>query len=92
MCSHCAHPHNVPPHTQEEMVEGSFYRIEKPIVQSVVDSLYSNVIARLPFTDISATGLKLHLQSNVAPSNSKMHNVSMQLKVSYRYPQTTAAE
>ena len=69
----------------EEKVEGSFYRIDKPIVQSVVNQLYDNVIARLPFTSLD--NLKLHLQSNVAPSNSVTHNCSMQLKINYRYPQ-----
>ena len=70
------------------MVEDNFFRIEKPIVDSVVESLYSNVIARLPFSDVN--NLKLHLQSNVSPSNSTTHNVSMQLRVSYRYPQASA--
>jgi len=69
----------------EEKVEGSFYRIDKPIVQSVVNQLYDNVIARLPFTSLD--NLKLHLQSNVEPSNSVSHNCSMQLKINYRYPQ-----
>lgn len=69
----------------EEKVEGSFYRIDKPIVQSVVNQLYDNVIARLPFTSLN--NLKLHLQSNVEPSNSATHNCSMQLKINYRYPQ-----
>jgi hypothetical protein len=69
----------------EEKVEGSFYRIDKPIVQSVVNQLYDNVIARLPFTSLD--NLKLHLQSNVEPSNSVAHNCSMQLKINYRYPQ-----
>lgn len=69
----------------EEKVEGSFYRIDKPIVQSVVNQLYDNVIARLPFTSLD--NLKLHLQSNVEPSNSVTHNCSMQLKINYRYPQ-----
>lgn len=54
----------------------------------MVESLYSNVIARLPFSNVN--NLKLHLQSNIAPSNSNTHNVSMQLKVSYRYPQASA--
>ena len=66
-------------------LQGSFYRIDKPIVQSVVNQLYDNVIARLPFTSLDK--LKLHVQSNVEPSNSVMHNCSMQFKINYRYPQ-----
>ena len=54
-------------------------------MQSVVNQLYDNVIARLPFTSLDS--LKLHLQSNVEPSNSVTHNCSMQLKINYRYPQ-----
>ena len=77
-------PFSISPQS-EEKVEGSFYRIDKPIVQSVVQQLYDNVIARLPFTSLDK--LKLHLQSNVEPSNSVTHNCSMQLKINYRYPQ-----
>lgn len=74
---------------QEEKIEnGQFYRVDKSIVDSVVDQLYTNVIAKLPFSDVS--NLKLHLQSNVAPSNSNTHQVSLQLKVNYRYPMAAA--
>lgn len=74
---------------QEQKVEGEFYRIDKPIVQSVVNQLYDNVICKLPFTDVSR--LKIHLQSQVKPSNSNTHQVSMQLKVKYRYPMAAPA-
>ena len=63
-------------------------RIDKPIVNSVIDQLYENVIAKLPWTDLS--NLKLRLQSNgLKPSNSNQHNVSVQLQVKYRYPMAT---
>lgn len=71
------------------MVEGNFYRISKPIVNSVVKQLYENVIAKLPYTKINR--LKLHLQSNVQPSSAR-HQVSMQLKVSYRYPNVSSEQ
>lgn len=69
-------------------MEGSFYRVDKSIVDSVVDQLYENVVAKLPFSDLS--NLKLHLQSGVTPSNSNTHQVSMQLQVKYRYPMAIA--
>lgn len=75
---------------QEQKVEGEFYRIDKPIVQSVVNQLYDNVICKLPFTDVSK--LQIHLQSPVKPSNSNLHQVSMQLKVKYRFPMAAPAE
>ena len=57
---------------------------------SVIDQLYENVIAKLPWTDLS--NLKLHLQSNgLKPSNSNQHNVSLQLQVKYRYPMMAPA-
>lgn len=71
-------------------MEGSFYRVDKSIVDSVVDQLYENVVARLPFSDLS--NLKLHLQSGVTPSNSNTHQVSMQLQVKYRYPMAQAEQ
>lgn len=71
---------------QENLLEGSFYRVSKKIVDKVVDQLFTNVVNRLPFTGVS--GLKVHLQSsNIQPSQSQQHNVSLQLKVDYRYPQ-----
>ena len=59
-------------------------------MQSVITQLYDNVIARLPFSSLDE--LKLHMQSNVAPSNSTTHKVSMQLKVNYRYPMLAPGE
>ncbi len=72
---------------QEKLLEGSFYRVSKKIVDKVTDQLLTNVVNRLPFTGVS--NLKVHLQSsNLEPSQSQLHNVSMQLKVDYRYPQS----
>jgi len=72
---------------QENLLEGSFYRVSKKIVDKVTDQLLTNVVNRLPFTSLS--DLKVHLQSsNIEPSQSQHHNVSVQLKVDYRYPQS----
>ena len=71
---------------QENLLEGSFYRVSKNIVDSVASQLMTNVVTRLPFTGVS--NLQMHLQSsNIEPSQSQEHNVSLQLKVDYRYPQ-----
>jgi hypothetical protein len=68
---------------QEQLVEDGFYRISKPIVNSVISQLWTQVISRMPYTTVS--NMKMHLQSNIAPS-SKPLNVSMQLRVKYRFP------
>ncbi len=62
-----------------------FYRIDSEVVNSVADQLWTKVCSRFPFTDTNK-GFRLHLQSPVSPSNSQVHNVSMQLKVDYRLP------
>lgn len=54
-------------------------------LHSVADQLWTKVCSRFPFTDTN-NGFRLHLQSPVSPSNSQVHNVSMQLKVDYRMP------
>jgi len=72
---------------QEQLVEDGFYRISKPIVNSVISQLWTHVISKLPYTTVS--NMKLHLQSNIQPSSKPM-NVSMQLRVKYRYPTVAA--
>ena len=72
---------------QEQLVEDGFYRISKPIVNSVISQLWTQVISRMPYTTVS--NMKMHLQSNIQPSSKPM-NVSMQLRVKYRFP--SAAE
>lgn len=69
---------------QEATKEGRYLKLSKPMVKSIIDQLYSTVIQKIPYTDVSNLGLRL--QSNV--DGSDKYDVCAELLVSYRFPRS----
>ena len=66
----------------EKVLENGYLKLSAPLVKSVIEQLYTSVISRIPYTDVS--NLSVRLQSNVE-GNDK-YDVCAELLVSYRYP------
>ena len=64
-------------------MEGQYYRFSKDVVTQCIDSLYDNVIKKLPFTDLST--MKVHLRSDIQPGP-ELHSVTVQLRWKYQWP------
>ncbi len=74
---------------QEREREGSYVKVQKDIVNNVINQLYSNIISQIPYTQFS--DLKVKFQSN-APSKQADNKIVAELLVEYKFPVTNMEE
>lgn len=69
---------------QEKSREGEFVKVQKSVVDSVVQQLYDSIISNIPYTNFK--NLSARFQSN-APESGQDYKVVAELQISYTYPQ-----
>lgn len=68
---------------QETSREGSYVKVQKDIVNNVINQLYTNIISQIPYTMFD--DLKIRFQSN-APSKQEDYKLVAELLVEYKFP------
>jgi len=68
---------------QETSREGSYVKVQKDIVNNVINQLYTNIISQIPYTAFD--DLQVRFQSN-QPSKQQDYKVVAELLVEYKFP------
>ena len=73
----------------ERVIDGSYVKIQKEIVNNVINQLYTNIIQEIPYTEFD--DLQVKFQSN-APSKQEDLKVVAELLVEYKFPMAQLAQ
>lgn len=74
---------------QEKQREGEFVKVQRSVVDSVVQQLYDSVISNIPYTNFK--NLSARFQSN-APEAGQDYKVVAELSIEYTYPTIKSEE
>lgn len=73
----------------ERVIDGSYVKIQKEIVNNVINQLYTNIIQEIPYTEFD--DLQVKFQSN-APTKQEDLRVVAELLVEYKFPMAQLAQ
>jgi len=74
---------------QEKQREGEFVKVQRSVVDSVVQQLYDSVISNIPYTNFK--NLSARFQAN-SPDMGQDYKVVAELSIEYTYPTIKSAE